>query len=121
MKLLVKNGIDDDRHGGIENVEHLVNPCIIQSLSREIVSGPVPELRQHQNHVFKKVKQHKIGISSIAFPPVIEQQSPQQSELSNRIIAASGCLLPLNPTNSHTNMCCCNHVYIVRSITNSQC
>ena len=72
-------------------------------------------------HIFVKVVVGEESNIPIAVPAVDQQQSLEESKLSNGVVGGSCCLRPFFPVNAHPNVSSLDHGYIIRPVSDCQC
>lgn len=103
-----------------DDVVNLEDPLFVEDLSWESWVETEPELGHHEENVLVEGVGNEVGVSSVRFSAVDEKEVLEVLELSNSIIWSWNSLLTFNSTNTNTNMCSCDHVNIISSISNGE-
>lgn len=120
LELEIEKGVPDVVEAREGHIEELADPFLKHGLAREdrVVAEHV--LHHHIHHVLVEHKQDELSVPAIGFPPVHEQKSLQELELSNREVSGASSLHPLETCDTDTNVSLHDHVAIVGSIANRQ-
>jgi hypothetical protein len=116
----VKDTVNHDGPGDKKYVEELVSVVVIKGGPGEVVIHSEPKLREYQERVFEEIKEDEVCVLPIGFAPMVEEQSFQQLEFSDRVITCSRCLRSLQSLDTDANMGCRDHVDVIRAVSNCE-
>lgn len=116
----LENGPNDYGEEGEEEVVEGDGPGEPEGLSWAHIVEAVHELGGCEDHVLVEEVEDHLGDPHVVQSPVVEQQFPQEAELSNRVISHLCGSCALLTENTHTDVGLHDHVYIVGAVPDCQ-
>ena len=118
--LEVEECVKHDWESGESDVVELIDPWLVQSLSREDRPEAEEVLGDHVHHVLVEGVADELSVSTVALPAVDKQKRFQEFELADGEVTRAGGLHTFTPSNTDTDMSFHDHGHIVSSITNGK-
>ena len=109
---------DQDREQGEYHVVEGDRPAQPERLSWSHGIEAVGQLHRSEDHIFVEKVQNHLCDSDVVEPPMIEQELPQETELTNCIIGHLSSTSPFLSENADADVGLHDHVDIVGTITN---
>lgn len=117
FKLKVRYSVPTYRHASIKEVR-LVEPGLVNCLTRKSCKKTNPELWQHEKQTFVETVYNNERVAPVSFSAVKKNQRNQKAKLTDRKVGRSCRLSTLQAANANSDISRCNHVYIVSTIAN---